>query len=278
MADRTNIEYCDATWNPATGCTPASEGCDNCWARRMATRLRGRAGYPADDPFRPTWHADRVDAPLHWRKPRVIAVGFMGDLFHEDQYEVASRHVLDIARETPRHTYLLLTKRPHIAAKRLLGTNPPGNVWIGVTAETQATYWARLHHLRVFSDCAWNTWLSLEPLLGPVDLDGLEGVDQVVLGGESGPGSRTMRLDWARSVRDQCKDAGVPFYFKQWGDWAPPCQLPDGEARRSFEWQQGSGWGRFPEPYAFIEPRRFGKRCAGRLLDGRTHDDLAWRA
>lgn len=318
----TKIEWCrntngaGETWNPVTGCTPVSDGCKNCFARRAAysPRLRGKFGYPADDPFRVTLHKDRLEQPLHWKKPRTIFVCSMGDLFHEDVPDKFIAKVLLVIALCPRHTFVVLTKRSermaeianwfkgqhywsqrgfwasdmaHVACdigarnfdhtiseddpdrantdhvyEELMGATENGyirNVVFGVSVENQKAANERIPHL--LQTPAATRILSIEPLLGDVNIarlaprDGVfvnaftgkaavpgkviyagEPIDGVIVGGESGPGARPMDPDWARSIRDQCQDAGVPFFFKQHG---------------------GAN-----------------KKKAGRVLDGRTHDDL----
>ena len=211
----TKIEWCDETWNPVTGCSWRSVGCDNCYARRMANRLRGRFGYPADDPFRVTFHLDRLDQPLHWRKARRIFVCSMGDLFHDDVGISPVKAIVGVQSDAPQHTYLWLTKRPSNMEEiifRLFDDNPAPNLWLGVTVE-HSDYLRRFDYLCAIP--ATVRWVSLEPLLGPVDLHShLPYIQWVVVGPETGPGARPMNLDWARLVRNQCADAGVAFFYK----------------------------------------------------------------
>lgn len=244
---RTKIEWCappgyvPETWNPETGCTPVSKGCINCYAERMARRLAGRYGYPeAPNHFKVTLHPDRMAEPLRWRKPRFCFVCSMGDLFHED---VPGRFINDpwcVMRNTPQHTYVVLTKRP---ARLLRWTETAANaktwpideiwsdnIWLGVTAENQETADKRIPELLKIPAAV--RFVSCEPLLGPIDLKPyLKDLDWVIVGGETGPGWRcfpehemefTMRQrmnHWyyacIKSILIQCRDAGVPFFGKK---------------------------------------------------------------
>jgi protein gp37 len=244
MSGVTKIEWTDATWNPITGCTPISEGCEHCYAQRMAQRLAGRYGYPKDQPFAVTVHHDRMVEPLAWRKPRRIFVCSMADLMHEDVPDVAIGDVIGMIKAAPQHRFMILTKRP----RRLSAWTWPANAWLGVTAENQDRADERLPHLLVMQS-AVVLFVSVEPMLGPVNLkrylghpmprpwpvrvsaDGgcpPRGLDWVICGGETGPGAREMDVQWARSLRDQCKAAGAPFFFKKVGkgSYAWPRQTP----------------------------------------------------
>lgn len=242
------IEWTDVTWNPITGCSPTSEGCEHCYAERMAHRLAGRFGYPGDDPFRVTLHGDRLDDPFHWRKPRKVFVCSMGDLFHEDVPDVYRDSVLFpmyVLDAEPLHTWILLTKRPGRAREYLGGRPPlPPNVWLGVTAENQQRADERIPIL--LDTPAAKRFVSCEPMLGPVDLtrcsvaddirhDVLQSyqaerhknghwehiaarfpaLDWVICGAETGPGARPMQPRWAHDLWEQCLAAGVPFFFKK---------------------------------------------------------------
>lgn len=226
MAD-SSIEWTEFTWNPTTGCDRISAGCDNCYALTMARRLKamGQAKYQTDgDPrtsgpgFGLAVHPDTLDDPFTWRKPRKVFVNSMSDLFHARVPLDFVRRVFEVIEATPQHTYQVLTKRasrlPRVADKLPW----PRNLWMGVSVE-DASELHRIDDLREVP--AEVTFLSLEPLIGDLgDLD-LAGIQWVIAGGESGPGARPMHPDWARSIRDQCVEAGVPFFFKQWGSWAP---------------------------------------------------------
>lgn len=221
----TKIEWCDETWNPITGCTPISEGCANCYARRMANRLRGRHGYPEDDPFRPgTVHDDKLDQPGKWRKARRVFVCSMGDLFHAQVSGKAINLVWSMVYNWNQHKFLFLTKRPdnlrRWTKRKSEGTFWPEDdiwpdwTWLGVTAENQARAEERIPIL--LDTPAAVRFVSLEPLLGPVDLTPwIDKLDWVIVGAETGPGARLMARDWARSIHNQCVAAGVPFFFKK---------------------------------------------------------------
>ncbi|MDI9379758.1 MAG: phage Gp37/Gp68 family protein [Verrucomicrobiota bacterium] len=214
----TNIEWTDATWNPVTGCTKVSQGCKHCYAERMATRLAGRYGYSADQPFRVTLRGSKLEQPFHWREPRMVFVCSMGDLFHDDVPDGFIDRVFGVIRKCPQHTFQILTKRPHGMCEYALSLSyrrPPSNVWLGTSVENQDAADSRIHHL--LNTPAAVRFLSLEPLLGPLPGLNLEGIHWVIVGGESGPGARPMHPEWARDIRDQCVAAGVPFFFKQWG-------------------------------------------------------------
>ncbi len=203
----TGIEYVDETWNPVTGCSWVSTGCDNCYARRLAKRF----GWD----FRPTVHLERLDEPLHWRKPRRILVPSMGDLFHRDIPLYAIAAVWATVYVAKQHTFFVLTKRPlralGLKAKRIIYPMP--NLYLGVTVENQDAVW-RLGWTPVMQ-----MWISAEPLLGPVSLDLPDsGVEWVVVGGESGPGARPMKLEWAQQIVNDCREAGVPVFVKQLGN------------------------------------------------------------
>ena len=204
------------TWNPVTGCTKISEGCEHCYAERMAKRLRGRCGYPADNPFRVTLHPERLGIPLHWKKARTVFVCSMSDLFHQDVPLTYNDHVFNRMARCPQHRFLVLTKRPEPMREYLLGyrpSEPLPNVGLGVTVESQ-DHEDRIAHLLACP--AAMRFVSVEPMLGGMAI-GMLGIDWVIGGGESGPGARPMDPRWARDLRDQCVAAGVPFFFKQWG-------------------------------------------------------------
>lgn len=232
------IEWTDVTWNPITGCSPVSPGCKNCYAERMAKRLVGRFGYPADDPFRVTLHEDKLDEPLRWRKPRKVFVCSMGDLFHEDVPDEWLAAIWHTMSTSPWHIFLVLTKRPErmyrwVAGRIADGTTwregltrcPLSNVWLGVSAETQKRADERIPVL--LDTPAAKRFVSVEPMLGPVDLRQVfskraPGLDWVICGGETGPGYRPMQYGWAFDLRLQCANANVPFFFKKMAGGAPP--------------------------------------------------------
>jgi protein gp37 len=225
MAD-SSIEWTDATWNPTTGCDRTSPGCDSCYALTMAGRLKamGQAKYQRDgDPrtsgpgFALTLHPDTLDLPRTWARSRMIFVNSMSDLFHSDVPLEFIVRVFNTMRETPQHTYQVLTKRSKRLAQVARELDWPPNVWMGVSIESQA-YAFRVAHLRTVPAAV--RFLSLEPLLGPVDVD-FAGIDWVIVGGESGARHRAMDPAWARDIRDACTRADTPFFFKQWGGRTP---------------------------------------------------------
>ena len=241
MGDHSAIEWTEATWNPTTGCDRTSPGCDHCYALTLAKRLKamGQPKYQRDgDPARSgpgfglTVHPDALDIPRGWREPRLIFVNSMSDLFHDDVPLDFIGRVLETISDTPQHTYQVLTKRSKRLAEVASDLDWPSNLWVGVSIESER-YLFRSDHLRRVPAVRF---LSLEPLLGPLSGLKLEGIDWVIVGGESGPGARTMDVDWVRTVRDACVQSSTPFFFKQWG-------------------------GRTP-------------KTGGRLLDGRTWDEM----
>lgn len=270
MADNTHIEWADATWNVWTGCTRVSEGCTRCYAERLAaTRMKHLPQYaPATDEHGRwtrviTIHEPAWDLPLRWTRPRRIFVNAQSDTFHEAAPPWALLKLFCIMESTPRHTFMVLTKRADRMRKYLwstLAAEARRHIWLGVTVES-ADYLNRVDELR--DTPAAIRFLSIEPLLGPIPNLNLEGIHAVIVGGESGPGARPMHPDWARDVRDQCAAAGIAFFFKQWGEWAEQ----DGRQRSREQSYIGA-------PHRPVVFERVGKRAAGRILDGRTHDDL----
>jgi len=213
MSDRSAIEWTEATWNPVTGCTQVSPGCAHCYAKTFAERFRGVPGHPYEMGFDLTPRPDRIAQPLEWKRPRLIFVNSMSDLFHEGVEISFIQQVFQTMEQAHWHTFQVLTKRGERLAELAPMLPWPDNVWMGVSVENQR--WAsRIDYLR--QTPAAVKFLSCEPLLGPLTLD-LDGIDWVIVGGESGHGARPMQLDWARSVRDQCVSAKTPFFFKQWG-------------------------------------------------------------
>lgn len=227
MADRTLIEVTEATWNPITGCSPVSPGCRRCYAARFAKRLAGRYGYPREDPFSVTVHTDRLDQPIHWKKPRHVFVGSMGDLFHADVPEKALNRVFKVMDKADHHTYMIITKRPEKMSRWFSSMNPQlkirlrRHLWIGVSAEDQQRAEERIPILL-------GSWpgvklACLEPLLGPVDISAwIKGIDWIIAGGETGPGGQGTRDEWVRSLRKQCRRAEVPFFLKSLGGPGKP--------------------------------------------------------
>lgn len=239
MSEKSAIEWTESTWNPITGCTQVSPGCAHCYAKTFAERFRGVLGHSYERGFDLTLRPERLEQPLQWKTPRLIFVNSMSDLFHEAIERAYISRVFDVMSAAQWHTFQVLTKRSARAADFAEGIEWPENVWMGVSVENQR-WTSRIDDLRKIP--ALVRFLSCEPLLGPLDLN-LEGIRWVIVGGESGPRARPMCPEWARSIRDQCRTAGVPFFFKQWG--------------------------------AFDEAGvRRGKSAAGRLLDRRTWDEL----
>jgi len=227
MGDRSSIEWTEATWNPTTGCDRVSRGCDNCYAMTLAKRLKamGQPRYQRDgDPrtsgpgFAVTCHPEALALPLSWRRPRLVFVNSMSDLFHAQVPVAFVRQVFDVMAATPQHTYQVLTKRAR-RLRRLASDLPwPPNVWMGVSVE-DADVLERVDDLRTVPAAV--RFLSCEPLLGPLRELSLEGIHWVIAGGESGGNARPMEKAWVEDVRDQCATAGVPFFFKQWGGRTP---------------------------------------------------------
>lgn len=214
MADGSHIEWTEATWNPVTGCTKISSGCKHCYADRMARRLKAMGVPRYRNGFALTLHSDMLQVPLRWRKPRLVFVNSMSDLFHEAVPLGFIERVFAVMEDARQHTFQVLTKRPETAL-RFAGSVPwPPNVWLGATVEN-AFYLHRVAALRRIP--AKVRFLSLEPLLGPIPRLSLRDIHWVIVGGESGPGARPMNPDWARQIRDRCRASGVPFFFKQWG-------------------------------------------------------------
>lgn len=218
MSDQSGIEWTDATWNPVTGCTQVSPGCKNCYASRLAKRLQAMGSHRYRNGFRLTTHAGALRLPMTWRRPRRIFVNSMSDMFHERLPLHFIRQVFEVMVEADWHLFQVLTKR----AERLREIAPtlpwPANVWQGVSVENAQYAW----RARALADVpAAVRFLSVEPLLGPIPELPLEGIHWVIVGGESGPGHRPIDPAWAREIRDQCSDADVPFFFKQWGGRTP---------------------------------------------------------
>jgi protein gp37 len=233
LADNSSIEWTEATWNPLTGCTKISPGCKHCYAERMSKRLQAMGNPNYRNAFRLTLHEHTLGIPLRWKSPKTIFVNSMSDLFQHGVPIAFVEKVFAVMREAHWHRFQILTKR----AERLQEIAPllewAPNIWMGVSVENK-DYAYRIDHLR--ATAADIKFLSLEPLLGPLDGLDLRGIDWAIVGGESGPGARPMDSKWVIDIRDQCERAGVAFFFKQWG-------------------------GR-------------NKKKTGRLLDGRTWDDM----
>lgn len=322
MSDGTKIEWTDATWNPVTGCSVVSPGCTNCYAMGLAgTRLRNhpsRAGLTDESKAGPVWNGkvrlneDWLTQPLKWRRPRTIFVCAHGDLFHENVPDEWIDRVFRVINMTPHHTYQILTKRARRMRQYMSDQErviqvafegraewPPRNAWLGVSAEDQKRADERVPDL--LATPAAVRFVSAEPLLGPIDFNeiipnpiawnfkhGFDGLNWIIVGGESGPGARPMHPDWVRSIRDQCASAGVAFFFKQWGEWevAVDRERDDPDWRKDYShdyvdrgksrWLNLAG-GRGFHGERFHVMRQVGKANAGRLLDGSTHDAMPAR-
>lgn len=255
MGANSAIEWTESTWNPVTGCTKTSAGCEHCYAERMAKRLQamGQANYAAG--FKVAMHDHAVELPLTWKKPRNIFVNSMSDLFHRAVPAEFILRVFDVMRRADWHQYQLLTKRSErlLVLDRQLCWLP--HIWMGVSVESQDHVY-RIDHLR--KTHAYTKFLSLEPLLGPLDNLDLSDIDWVIVGGESGPSARPMKAAWVTSLRDQCRLAGVPFFFKQWGG------VHKSRAGRELE---GRTWDEMPQSNPRLPSRRVygvGSRCIGR--------------
>lgn len=230
---QSSIEWTSFTWNPLTGCTKISPGCKHCYADRMSKRLKSMRVEKYVNGFELTLHEELIEAPLSWTKPRKVFVNSMSDMFHDDVPLGFIQRCFDVMTKASQHTFQVLTKR----SERLLSINDminwPPNVWMGVSVENE-DYTYRIDDLRKTK--AVVKFLSLEPLLGPLQNLNLTNIDWVIVGGESGPKSRPMREEWVQEIRDQCNLNNVPFFFKQWGGTQ--------------------------------------KKKAGRLLEGRTWDEF----
>ena len=222
MADGSSIEWTDATWNPVTGCDRIARGCDNCYAARFAERWRGIEGHAYEQGFDLRLWPSRLDQPRRWRRPRMIFVNSMSDLFHKDVPTGFIDEVFDTMEAADHHVYQVLTKRSSLMRsylrRRYGETGAPAHIWCGVSVEDLAAT-SRIRHLQ--ASPAGLRFLSLEPLLGSVGSLDLSGISWVIVGGESGPGARPMAEGWVLDVRDQCARAGVAFFFKQWGGARP---------------------------------------------------------
>ncbi len=230
---QSSIEWTESTWNPLTGCTKISPGCKNCYAERMARRLQGMKQPRYTNGFTLTLHEDVLELPLQWKKPQLIFVNSMSDMFHENVPVWFIQKAFDVMRRASWHQFQVLTKR----SDRLLDVSPsiawPENVWMGVSVE-RCDYIFRIGHLQETGAAV--KFVSLEPLLGPLRKLDLRGINWVIVGGESGPGSRPMQEEWVLDIKTQCHRANVAFFFKQWGG--------------------------------------FNKKKGGRLLQGQTWDEI----
>jgi len=214
VASRSAIEWTETTWNPVTGCTKVSPGCKNCYAERMARRLQLMGQERYRNGFAVTLQPDLIEVPLKWRKPRIVFVNSMSDLFHDDVAEEFIAQVFGTMRLASQHTFQVLTKRSGRLRDLAPSLHWPENLWMGVSVENQK-------HVPRIADLvetpAAVRFLSVEPLLGPIPELPLDGIHWVIVGGESGPKARCMDPSWARDIRDRCVALDVPFFFKQWG-------------------------------------------------------------
>lgn len=254
---KTTIEWTESTWNPVTGCSKISPGCRHCYAERMAHRLQAMGNPRYQNGFAVTLHHDQIELPLRWTKPQMIFVNSMSDLFHRDVPTEFIAEVFAVMQRASHHTFQVLTKR----AKRLSSLAPalpwPENLWMGVSVETQ--------HVTPRLDCLRDVpaavrFVSFEPLLGPVEDTDLAGIHWAIVGGESGPGARPMKVEWVRSLRDQCAAASVPFFFKQWGG------VQRAKAGRRLD---GRLWDEFPR---VIAVRQHSAKSAKPVIKGRLRE------
>jgi len=214
MATNSKIEWTDATWNPVRGCTKISPGCKHCYAERFAERFRGVKGHPFQQGFDFRLVPEKVDDPLHWKKSQRIFVNSMSDLFHDKVPLEYIQRVFEVMHHADWHQYQVLTKRAERLEEVSADLQWAPHIWMGVSVENKEYRW-RIDHLRRTK--AHIKFLSIEPLLGPLDSINLAGIDWVIVGGESGPGTRPMDPEWVKDIRTQCVSAGVAFFFKQWG-------------------------------------------------------------
>ena len=222
MADTSAIEWTDSTWNPVTGCTKVSRGCDNCYAERFAERFRGVPGHPFEMGFDLQLKDERINQPLRWRRPRRIFVNSMSDLFHKDvPWDFVDR-VFDVMERADWHIFQVLTKRSSLMRDYLRGRYGglmvPAHIWCGVSVEDRAAL-VRVRHLQ--ESPVTIRFLSIEPMLDSVGEFDVSGISWVIVGGESGPGARTLEEEWVCEVRDLCEENRIPFFFKQWGGLRP---------------------------------------------------------
>jgi protein gp37 len=218
MSEKSAIEWTDATWNPVTGCTQVSPGCDHCYALTFAERFRGVPNHPYEQGFDLKLWPARLELPLKWKKPRMIFTNSMSDLFHKDVPDDYIRSVFDVMAQADWHVFQVLTKRSARLAR--MGETLPWtpNIWVGVSVETDHYAW-RVDQLRKIP--AHVRFISAEPLLGPLDKLDLGQIHWLIAGGESGFGHRSCDPEWVRKLRDQCQMANVAFFFKQWGGRTP---------------------------------------------------------
>lgn len=214
MATKSSIEWTESTWNPVTGCNKISPGCKYCYAERMSKRLKAMGSSNYENGFKLALHEHVLELPLKWKKPQTIFVNSMSDLFHKNVPLEFIQKVFDVMNKTSWHTYQVLTKRSDRLKEISKELDWGRNIWMGVSVESQE-YTYRINDLR--NTGAFIKFLSIEPLIGPVRKLKLKNINWVIVGGESGPKARPMKEEWVLDIKDQCKEAEVPFFFKQWG-------------------------------------------------------------
>jgi protein gp37 len=250
MAQNSEIEWTDATWNPTTGCTKISAGCDNCYAERFAERFRGVPGHPYESGFDLMLRPERLEQPLQWKSPKMIFVNSMSDLFHKGVPFNFVDRVFETMEQADWHVFQILTKRSsrlrNYVNRRYMIRPAPAHIWMGVSIEDGSKR-SRLAHLQ--STNATIRFLSIEPLIGPIGRLDLSGIAWVIAGGESGPHHRPLKPEWVREIRDQCLISDVAFFFKQWGGQRPK------SGGRTLD---GTVWSQYPDrnyrPPAILEP------------------------
>ena len=218
MSANTAIEWTEATWNPVSGCTKLSRGCDNCYAERLAERFRGVPNHPFERGFDLTLRPHKLLEPISWRRPRRVFVNSMSDVFHKEIPTTFVDQIFDTMEQAHWHVFQILTKRSSLMRRyvnrRYAGSRAPKHIWLGVTVEDRSSI-GRIRHL---ADTAGAVrFVSFEPLLEALGKVDLAGIHWAIAGGESGPGARPVHAEWIRSIRDQCRTEGVAFFFKQWG-------------------------------------------------------------
>lgn len=240
MAAQTDIEWTDSTWNPVSGCTKLSPGCDHCYAERIAERFRGTPDHPFQRGFDLTLREHKLREPLSWRRPRRVFVNSMSDLFHKDIPRQFVDRVFDTMEQANWHVYQVLTKRSSLMRnyinRRYADGKAPPHIWLGVSIEDRKSL-GRLKHLAQAQ--AAIRFVSFEPLLEDLGELTLDGVDWVIAGGESGPRARPVDADWVRSIRNQCRTSGVAFFFKQWGGTT---------SKAGGNQLDGQTWKQYPQP------------------------------
>ena len=236
MSRKSTIEWTNSTWNPVTGCTKVSAGCDHCYAERLSERFRGVKGHPFETGFDLTLRPQRLEQPKHWRRPQLIFVNSMSDLFHKDISTQYIHRVFDTMEHADWHIYQVLTKRSSLMRdfvhQRYGGLSVPPHIWLGVSIEDAAAM-TRLRHLKQTN--ASTRFVSFEPLLGALGTVDLTDIHWVIAGGESGPGARPVKVEWLRELRDQCRAQNVAFFFKQWGGRTPKA---GGNTLDGRQWQE----------------------------------------